>query len=41
MGVLVGLLFHEGLYGILEIERERESERGVYICVTAMVVGFE
>lgn len=43
MGVLVCLVFLEGLYGVLEREREREAERkrGVYICVTTRVVGFE
>lgn len=43
MGVLVCLLFHEGLYGVLEREREaeREKERCIYICVTTRVVGFE
>lgn len=38
MGVLDCLLFHEGLYGVLE---KRERERDVYICVTTIVVGFE
>lgn len=41
MGVLVCLLFHEGMYGVLERERERERHIYIGIYVTTVVVGFE